>query len=136
MSFGFSVSDITMFLKGFYHIIDILKAEAVDKWKTYNLTYSRLYQFTQILKRIQVNDPDSRVLLSHIQRETATTLKEFFIKIRGFEKYLGPSRDRRSFLGAIQKIRWSMRLPKLDELCTKLESQVAHANFCLVAQGK
>lgn len=38
MSFGFSVSDITMFLKGFYHIIDILKAEAVDKWKTYNLT--------------------------------------------------------------------------------------------------
>ena len=118
MSFGFSPGDIVMALRALHKGVMILKREAMDGYGlcvgTYMVFDRVASRFGKLQKRQQ--DQDFQFLYSGLNQ----ILGKFLRTIKEFEPFLGKNRQRHLFRGAIEKFKWSSRIPELDKLAQDL----------------
>lgn len=125
MSFGFSLSDVSMLVKGLGRLISALKNEAVDGFRKYMRTYQQFVDIVQrLLRTIHSNDLQTDSDIASAIRHIEKLLRRYFRRISEFEPHLGPRRVKRSLLGAITKLKWAGRANLLNGLRQDLDREL------------
>jgi hypothetical protein len=127
MSFGWSISDWVLMIKGLYKLTTLLRGEATESFRRYESTYHQLagvaeclYQFAEEASG-QGQDLRFATEIKNIRR----ILKRFFSSIQELKPYLGRKRKRFSLLSAIEKVKWPIHSDKLSRLHQDLMSQIS-----------
>lgn len=114
MSFGFSISDLTLCIKGLWTVIDRLKGGAADEFMRYTHMYRELESVVDALQ-----EPLRRshgALFWRELRAIHALLHDFFSHIKQLKPFLGSRRKKSWFLGAIAKIFWPNHAKQLKKL--------------------
>ncbi len=126
MSFGVSITDFFVLLKGLRQVSLALRGEAVDGFRRYARTYRDFIQVVeQLMQLIEDHALQDDAYVQKVLRGTHRLLRRFFSKISEFKPYLGHNRVNKSLVGAIFKVRWAHRVEILRELRGDLDRQIA-----------
>lgn len=134
--FGVSPGDFVTLLQALKRLAAILNGEAVQNFKRCATTYRT---FANVAIHLDTFAADHNLLntdpYKDIRRDIERLLREYYHKIREFQYFLGPKRVRRSFRGAIAKIKWSRRAKDLEELRGELNSRIPLVNMAILTSG-
>jgi hypothetical protein len=137
MSFGVSPSDFVMLLKGLMRLAAILRGEALESFKRCARTYQTFAEVAKHLDSFATgHDIQDSELLRHTLHDIEALLREYFGKIKDFQLFLGPRRVRRSFRGAIAKIKWSRHAKTLGDLRQDLETRMNTVIIAIITSGR
>ena len=127
MSFGWSIGDCFLLIKGLWKLTALLRGEAIASFRRYESMYSQLagvaeslYQFAE-----EVSDQGQDMRFVREINNIRRILKKFFASIQQLKPHLGRKRRRFSLLSAIEKVKWPIHSDKLSQLYQDLMSQVA-----------
>lgn len=127
MSFGWSIGDCFLLIKGLWKLTTLLRGEAVASFRRYESMYYQLAGVAETLYQFakEISDQGQDMRFGKEIKNIRRLLKKFFSSIQELKPHLGHSRRRYSLLSAIEKVKWPIYSDKLSQLHQDLMSQMA-----------
>ncbi len=125
MSFGTSVSDAFLLLKGVTTVATLLNGKAVEDFKRHMTVFCQVETEIHKVHDFVEQDPDQRgPHFDSILQAMNASLRDFLDKLDLLHPYLGPQRDQNRFLRAVAKLSWPSHAADLADLRQDLEFQI------------
>ncbi|KAK7986999.1 hypothetical protein PG988_001987 [Apiospora saccharicola] len=134
MSFGFSVSDFAILIKGLNTVTRLIKGDAAHEFQD----LARLFkQYASFARKLQ--GCHNRGYLSDFAVRSMSgmdsTLRQFFRRFKELDPYLGEKGRKSWFLKALSAIKWPKHRHFLKDLQRSFERQLVllNAEFALLS---
>ncbi|KAH8646530.1 hypothetical protein BGZ61DRAFT_376744 [Ilyonectria robusta] len=125
MSIPVSIGDCHLLVKGLRKVTSPLRGEAVEEFKQYKTIYHQLTGLSEYLDAFMESNEGAQDTFAKDFKRIRRLLKRFYSKIKALKPHLDRGRPRKSFLGAIVKIKWPRYSQKLQQLHNDLKEQIS-----------
>lgn len=127
MSFGFSVSDFTLLIKGLTTLARLIKGDAANEFQVQASLFKQYASFARKLQKCY-NRGYLRDFAEESMRHMNSTLRQFYGRFKELDACLGAKAPKSWFRRALSAIQWPRHRHLLNDLQRSFESQLLLLN--------